>query len=105
MRSVYRAIEAAKINSRYHLNNIEAEEIIDRHPDDRGYIALDAFKLGYVRGQRAERSEQKKAMETGDAERDSYRRYLERHISKHSTDDVYLKYLCMQSQAFEEVHK
>lgn len=105
MRSVYKTIEAAKINSRYYLNNIETKEIISHHPDDRGYIALDAFKLGYVRGQRAERAEQKKAMETGDQKRDARRRYLEYCIAEHSKDDAYLNYLYMHSRAFEEVHK
>lgn len=105
MSNVYKLIDKVQIATRRMLNDVEMRDIIDRYPNDRGLIALDVFKLGYVRGQQAARHEQKKAMQTGDAERDSYRQCLERHIAAHSTDADYLKYLYMQARSFEEVCK
>lgn len=103
MSNVYKLIDKAQIATRHMLKNVELDAIAEHRNRDMFFVSLDAFRLGYVRGQQAARHEQKKEMQTGDAERDSYRRYLERHIAVHSADTDYLKYLYMQVQAYEEV--
>ena len=60
VRSVYRAIESVEIPTGYDLDLGQLEELI-QHTHDQACMIGDAFRFGYLQGQKAAKAAERKA--------------------------------------------
>lgn len=94
-----RAVNPGK--SVIHGREIDAIREANRNDLARGII--DAFNLGFLKGQRAEHKKHVKPRLKFTCQRDVHRRNLEHYINKHAEDDEYIKMLYARARILDDV--